>query len=200
MVVASRSEQREDIMPMRRLRSVARRSDESGWRWLAALLLLFSLAVLLAWPVRAKDISGAAVVIDGDTLDVNGERIRLHGIDAPESSQSCVVAGLAWPCGREATRFLSDTTGGGTVLCTGAKRDRYGRLIAVCYAGATCINAEMVERGFALAYRKYSLDYVAEEDAARSAGRGLWRGQFTEPWQWRTSHKTLADAAGDVRP
>lgn len=187
-------------MPTRGLRSVARRSDESGWRWVAASLLLFSLAVLLACPVRAKDISGRAVVIDGDTLDIDGERVRLHGIDAPEAAQVCHLSGLDWPCGREATRFLSHAAGAGVVLCSGAKRDRYGRLIAVCYVDGSCLNAAMVAHGWALAYRKYSLDYVAEEDAARSAERGLWRGQFTEPWEWRLSRRTVAEASGDVRP
>jgi endonuclease YncB( thermonuclease family) len=187
-------------MAMRHFRLATALDDYGRWRCLAAALLLFTMAVLLSGAAAAKDISGTAVVIDGDTLDIDGERIRLHGIDAPESAQVCQVAGLNWPCGREATRFLSHAAGNGAVLCSGGKRDRYGRLIAVCYVGGSSLNAAMVAHGWALAYRKYSLDYVAEEDAARGAGRGMWRGQFTEPWEWRLSRRTVAEAPGDARP
>ncbi len=137
------------------------------------------------------DVAGVAVIIDGDTIDIAGERIRLHGIDAPESRQSCSVNGSDWRCGESATLALAHEASGRTVVCKGSKRDRYGRTIAVCYLDGANLNAMMVREGFALAYRRYSKDYVGEEDAARTAGRGLWRSSFTEPWKWRRGTRTV---------
>ena len=112
---------------------------------------------------------GEARIIDGDTVEIGGERIRLHGIDAPESRQTCTVIGEEWRCGESATLALVDETNGQPVTCKGKKRDRYGRLIAVCYVGPYDLNAIMVRKGWALAFRRYSMDYVDEEDDARDA-------------------------------
>ena len=71
------------------------------------------------------------------------------------------------------------------ITCKGDERDRYGRLIAVCYAGPYDLNANMVRQGWALAYRRYSMDYVDDENAAKVARKGLWRGEFVPPWEWR---------------
>lgn len=133
----------------------------------------------------AADVSGVARVIDGDTIEVAGERVRLSGIDAPETRQTCEIGGLEWPCGRNATANLAQEADGRTVVCRGNKRDRYGRLLAVCYLGDIDLNGQMVANGWALAYRHYSKQYVSQEAAARASGAGLWRGQFVEPWEWR---------------
>ncbi len=71
------------------------------------------------------------------------------------------------------------------VTCQGDTRDRYGRLIAVCCAGGTDLNGAMVLQGWALAYRKYGVDYVDQEAVARDARVGMWRGEFVPPWEWR---------------
>lgn len=141
--------------------------------------------IVLALPAAADDLRGVPVIIDGDTLDVAGTRIRLHGIDAPESKQQCQVAGNPWACGVDAKLSLINAVQGREIECRGVKRDRYGRLIAICYAGETDLNAEMVRDGWALAYRQYAMDYVGDEAEARAAGRGIWRSQFVEPWEWR---------------
>jgi endonuclease YncB( thermonuclease family) len=141
----------------------------------------------LCWPLAAADISGSAVVIDGDTIDVAGERIRLHGIDAPERRQVCTVGGTDWSCGESARLALVHEARGRKVTCKGQERDRYGRLIAVCSAGGVDLNAMMVREGLALAYRRYSKDYVGVEESARRAHKGLWRSSFVEPWKWRRS-------------
>ena len=138
--------------------------------------------VVLSWPAHA-DVSGPAVVIDGDTIEVGGIRIRLYGIDAPESGQTCVVGGKSWQCGRRATRALSDRIANGTVACE--ERDWDGRTVAVCRLGGRDLNAWMVSEGWALAYRRYSMDYVAQEASAKASRRGLWRGDFVAPWDWR---------------
>ena len=139
-------------------------------------------------------LSGSARVIDGDTLEVRGTRIRLHGIDAPESAQGCRAGGRRWPCGREATRALSGRIGGRTVACEERDRDRYGRTVAVCRIGGEDVNAWMVAAGWAFAYRRYSRSYVAAETAAKGARRGVWRGEVVAPWDWRKG-KRLAGAA-----
>ena len=139
-------------------------------------------------------LSGSARVIDGDTLEVRGTRIRLHGIDAPESAQGCRAGGRRWPCGREATRALSRRIGGRTVACEERDRDRYGRTVAVCRIGGEDVNAWMVAAGWAFAYRRYSRSYVAAETAAKGARRGVWRGEVVAPWEWRKG-KRLAGAA-----
>jgi len=151
------------------------------------MLRLFLAVVLLLPPSFAMaDIIGPARVIDGDTIEISGERIRLHGIDAPESNQTCTdVEGKEWRCGQEATIALATIVGDQSITCKGEERGKYGRLIAVCYVGLFQLNVLMVTRGWALAYRQYSSDYVPEEDYARIYKRGLWRGQFIAPWEWR---------------
>ena len=139
-------------------------------------------------------LSGSARVIDGDTLEVRGTRIRLHGIDAPESAQGCRAGGRRWPCGREATRALAGRIGGRTVACEERDRDRYGRIVAVCRVGGDDVNAWMVAAGWAFAYRRYSRSYVAAETAAKGARRGVWRGDVVAPWEWRKG-KRLVGAA-----
>jgi endonuclease YncB( thermonuclease family) len=127
---------------------------------------------MMATPVAAETVSGRASVIDGDTLEIRGERIRLHGIDAPES-------------GQQAANALDSYIGRRSVECQGKERDRYGRLIAVCYAGEADLNATMVRNGWALAYTKYSKDYLLHEQAAAQELRGIWKTDFDPPWEWR---------------
>jgi endonuclease YncB( thermonuclease family) len=149
----------------------------------SAAIALAALTSLLL-PARA-DVIGEARVIDGDTLQIAGERVRLQGIDAPESKQSCSIAGVGWACGEGAKRELMSVTDGRVVTCKGDKRDRYGRLLAICFVGAQDINARMVREGWALAFRRYSKEYVPQEVEARATGAGLWQGQFIDPSEWR---------------
>ncbi len=152
--------------------------SSSSWCATACAALL----VVLLSPSGAKAISGQATVLDGDTLLIAGERIRIEGIDAPESKQHC---GDGWPCGREATAAMENLAGGKFMRCEGETRDFYGRLIAVCYAGSVDVGGELVRQGLALAYRRYSTAYVDHEDEARQHGRGMWSGTFVAPWDWR---------------
>jgi endonuclease YncB( thermonuclease family) len=132
------------------------------------------------------DMIGVASVIDADTIEIHGERIRLHGIDAPESSQTCLDAnGRSWRCGQRAALALQDMIGRRTVTCDERDVDRYGRIVGRCLVGEVDIDKWLVAQGLALAYRRYSLDYVAAEDKAREARRGMWAGTFEPPWEWR---------------
>ena len=133
----------------------------------------------------AATLSGPARVVDGDTLELGRARIRLYGIDAPESAQSCRAGGRLWACGREATRALAGLVRGKPVACEERDRDRYGRVVAVCGISGMDINAWMVVEGWAFAYRRYSRVYVSEETRARAARRGIWRGEVVAPWDWR---------------
>jgi endonuclease YncB( thermonuclease family) len=136
------------------------------------------------------DIVGKAWVIDGDTIDISGSRIRLQGIDAPETGQTCTDAfKRAWPCGRAATRELIDHIAGRQLRCESSGLDRYRRVLAVCaLPDGSDLNAWMVRQGWALAYG-YSSFYRSEEAEAHAAKRGIWAGSFMPPWEWR--HRRL---------
>jgi endonuclease YncB( thermonuclease family) len=134
--------------------------------------------------------TGNARIIDGDTIHIGTRKIRLSGIDAPESKQKCTKKdGRSYGCGNSSRQHLSKLIGGATVRCTGDKKDRYGRTIGTCYVGETDLNAAMVESGWAVAYRKYSRFYVPEEDSARLNGLGMWQGEFINPWDWRRKNR-----------
>jgi endonuclease YncB( thermonuclease family) len=128
----------------------------------------------LAAPAHA-DIVRVASVIDGDTLEIHGQRIRLDGIDAPESSQTCRnETGQKWRCDQRAALAPQDLIGERAINCDERDVDRYGRIIGRCLVGGLDTNEWLVTQGLALAYRRYSHDYVATEDQAREAGVGMW--------------------------
>lgn len=135
---------------------------------------------------------GVPRVVDGDTLVIDGKRIRVHGIDAPESNQTCQsVAGL-WNCGADATQALKHLIKGQPVRCLTQGFDRYGRIVAKCFAQGSRdddIGERMVREGWALSYRQYSRDYVDEERLAKAARQGVWRGKFIKPWDWRRGER-----------
>jgi endonuclease YncB( thermonuclease family) len=134
------------------------------------------------------DIVGKAWVIDGDTIDISGTRIRLLGIDAPESNQTCTDAGnSSWLCGRTATHALIDHLAGRPLQCESRGRDRYRRVLALCQLpDGSDINAWMVQQGWALAY--FSSAYRSQEAEAHAAKRGIWAASFVPPWVWRHRH------------
>ena len=156
------------------------------WRVLGLILLLLVSALT---PVGAQEpIIGVASVIDGDTIEIHGQRIRLFGIDAPESSQLCTRPnGERWRCGQQASLALADRIGRATVRCEQRDIDRYRRVVAVCFKGTEDLDRWMVLNGWAVAFRRYSLDYVEAEEAARRSRINIWSGSFEMPWDWRYS-------------
>ncbi len=145
--------------------------------------MLRTIAVLIALlpAVALADMTGQASVIDGDTIEIHGTRIRLHGIDAPESGQHCYIGGKPWRCGKDAANVLADLIDRRPVTCQERDQDRYGRVVVVCRVAGGDLGAWLVGNGLALAYRRYSTAYVQHEGRARLAKAGMWQGAFVPP-------------------
>lgn len=157
---------------------------------LREVALGFALLAIPATVVIADDgntISGSTRVVDGDTLVVAGKRVRLYGIDAPESAQMCGTMA----CGQAATAYLANVLlpYGRAVVCEGKMTDRYGRTVATCSVSVFDLGAMMVQAGWAMEYTRYSDGRYHEFEAeARAARRGMWATDFKPPWQWRQEH------------
>jgi endonuclease YncB( thermonuclease family) len=142
-------------------------------------------------PAGARErIEGVATVLDGDTLEIAGARVRLIGIDAPEGNQLCQVDGHDWPCGQVATAAVYELIGSSPLSCEVYGRDRFRRALAVCYLAGSDLNALIVREGWALAWypaRGAVLGprYDDEEREAERGSAGIWRGEFVKPWVWR---------------
>ncbi|MBF0270359.1 MAG: thermonuclease family protein [Alphaproteobacteria bacterium] len=151
--------------------------------------IFVSLFVFVASIAQAAEpIVGNASVIDGDTLEIRGTRIRFNGVDAPESAQLCLKDGSPWRCGQSAALALSDFIGRRAVTCNVVTTDKYGRSVARCSVGGEDIQGWLARQGWAVAYRQYSRDYVPDEAAAHAAKAGIWASEFEMPWDWR-KHK-----------
>ena len=158
------------------------------------LILLALLPALASVPANAADpVIGQASVVDGDTLEIDGQRLRLHGIDAPERAQTCAAGGKSTPCGQQAADALAGRIAQQTVTCEPTGRDQDGLEAAVCSAGGEEINGWMVSQGMALAYRRFSNDYVRREKRAAKQKTGIWRGYFVKPWDWRRGRRLTKD-------
>ncbi|MFM9848475.1 MAG: thermonuclease family protein [Hyphomicrobiaceae bacterium] len=141
-------------------------------------------------------ISGFATVIDGDTLSIGETRIRLEGIDAPEAAQSCGRRWFGtWACGQVAADELAKLTARQTVTCANKGIDKYDRMLGICFVNGADINAEMVRRGFAWAFVKYSTTYTAVEGEAKARKAGIWQGDAQPPWEFRHSRWTSVETS-----
>lgn len=157
------------------------------WR---KILLLLAIVLVAGWArdAFAEPIIGRASVIDGDTIEIHGQRIRFNGIDAPESKQLCLGAtGEKYLCGQRAAFALADFLDARQPTnCIEVDRDRYKRIVAVCTVGGIDIAEWMVKQGHALDWPRYSDGaYRSAEREAMQSRRGMWSGSFARPWEWR---------------
>ncbi len=154
------------------------------------LVLLLVLMPAFVSVASAEPITGQASVIDGDTLEIHGERIRLLDIDAPESDHTCMRPdGTEWRCGQQAALKLSGWIGERVVTCEADRKDRYGRWLASCEAGGEDMARWLASRGWAVPYRACKCEAIREaSEYAKSDRSGLWSGIFVMPWEWRQAH------------
>jgi endonuclease YncB( thermonuclease family) len=164
--------------------------DLLSWRtwsgsWTGSWTMPWSRPAPIGTPV-----SGRARAVDGDSLDIGSERMRLFGIDAPELHQFCRDgAGDDYACGRAAAQALADLVRGRAVTCTPLDHDRYERDVVRCSVDGRDIGEAMVRSGHAVELARFSRGaYTAAEREARAARRGLWAGSFEDPADWRRRH------------
>ena len=152
------------------------------------IMLIAIVVVAIGWLTKYSEdsIMGSATVLDGDSLKISDNKIRLMGIDAPEYDQKCKTkSGDEYACGIKSRKHLMEIVSGENVECKSWNKDKYDRLLAVCYVNEQDINALMVEAGWALAYG----DYEGQELTASRNKMGLWNGDFENPANWRKIKK-----------
>ena len=160
---------------------------EPGLRKIAdifsTLVILGGIAVLVVWMFDGleREFSGPVYVVDGDSLMMDEEKIRLEGIDAPELHQMCTFNGREYPCGVRARSHLRQLIKSAQVHCNAWQRDKYERLLGNCFVGEIDINARMVADGWAVAFG----GYYDEQNRARKLKAGIWAGEFERPADWR---------------
>ena len=149
------------------------------------VILVISVSVLVFFfsyiDVKPQDIK----ITDGDTIRINGEKIRFSGIDTPELRQTCLKQGIQIPCGIEAKQILIDKIADNKIVCIREGKDQYKRTLAECFVNDESLSSYLVKSGYAFAYRRYSKKFIAEEDFARTNKIGMWAMEFDYPWVWR---------------
>ena len=151
--------------------------------------IIFIISFLTSTYSFSKTIIGKASIIDGDTIHIKNNKIRLHGIDAPETKQTCKIDDQEWYCGKQSTKELKKLINNNDIVCILNDVDIYKRYVAVCSVNNININQWMVKRGWAIAYRYYSTDYIIEEKYARDNKLGIWKSEFLKPYQYRKNNK-----------
>ena len=150
------------------------------------LISVFSLIfILIINQVKSQTIK----IVDGDTIHLNGEKIRFTGIDTPELKQSCLKEGIKNLCGVTAKQILIDKIGNNNVECINEGKDQYKRTLAECFINNESLSRYLVRSGYAFAYRRYSKKFVPDEDYARTNKIGMWSMEFDYPWDYRKSKK-----------
>lgn len=153
--------------------------------------LIVVLFLSMMMPAAAFEARGVPHIVDADTVYIGQTKIRLQGVDAPEMDQIRLDgAGKRWQCGIDARSSLEEHSAGRPWRCETSGTDRYGRDLATCFIDNEDVNGWLVGQGWAMAFRRYSQAYVADEERARTARNGLWRGAFVAPWDWRHRSRT----------
>ena len=155
--------------------------------WIFELLIFF--AIFYCSITLAESIKGRARIIDGDTIHIGKNKIRLYGIDAPEINQTCTINKIIWECGLESSQALGSIILEEEVRCEIVDIDRYKRFVAKCIVNNINLNQYMVQNGWAIAYRYYSNDFINDEEIAEKNKAGIWQGKFQNPYLYRKQQK-----------
>ena len=146
------------------------------------VISLFVLSFIFTYnDVESQDVK----ITDGDTIKINGEKIRFSGIDAPELKQTCIKQRVNVPCGITAKQILLDKIANKKIVCIREGKDQYKRTLAECFVNDESLSSYLVKRGYAFAFRKYSKKFVRDENYARKNKLGMWSMNFEMPWQYR---------------
>ena len=143
--------------------------------------LILILGLLLSGNAYADNLK----IVDGDTIHLNGEKIRFTGIDTPELKQTCTKDGVKDACGITAKHILIEKIGDNKVECINEGKDRYKRTLAECFVNGESLSSYLVRSGYAFAYRKYSKKFILDEDYAKANELGMWAMTFQYPWDFR---------------
>ena len=149
------------------------------------VILLISVSSLIFFLIFNQVSSQELRVVDGDTIHLNGEKIRFTGIDTPELKQTCVKEGFIDPCGVTAKEILIVKIADNKVECISEGKDRFKRTLAECFVNDESLSSYLVRSGYAFAYRRYSNKYIPDEDYAKVNQIGMWSMNFDYPWDYR---------------
>ena len=147
--------------------------------------LVISISLLISLITYSHANAQNVQITDGDTIKINGEKIRFSGIDTPEMKQTCIENEIVNPCGVTAKNILMDKISNNEVVCISEGKDRYKRTLAECFVNDESLSSYLVRSGYAFAYRKYSKKFIADEEYAKSNKIGMWSMKFDYPWDWR---------------
>ena len=147
--------------------------------------LVISISLLISLITYSHTNAQNVQITDGDTIKINGEKIRFSGIDTPEMKQTCIENGLINPCGVTAKKILMDKISNNEVICISEGKDQYKRTLAECFVNDESLSSYLVRSGYAFAYRRYSKKFIADEEYAKSNKIGMWSMKFDYPWDWR---------------
>ena len=152
------------------------------------IILAISISLLIFFLIFNQVSSQELRVVDGDTIHLNGEKIRFTGIDTPELKQTCVKEGFINQCGVTAKEILIVKIGDNKVECISEGKDRYKRTLAECFVNDESLSSYLVRSGYAFAYRRYSKKFIPDEDYAKDNKIGMWSMKFQYPWDYRRNN------------
>ena len=153
------------------------------------VILVISVSAIVFFLTYTDVKSQNLKITDGDSIKINGEKIRFSGIDTPELKQTCFKKGVKNFCGKEAKQILIDKIADNKVTCVREGKDRYKRTLAECFVNDESLSSYLVRSGYAFAYRKYSKKFITDEDYARINKIGMWSMEFKFPWNYRQMRK-----------
>ena len=152
------------------------------------IILVISISLVVFFFTYTDIKSQVIKITDGDTIKINGEKIRFSGIDTPELKQTCIKNGVKNSCGIKAKEMLIDKISNKKVSCIRDGKDQFKRTLAECFVNNESLSRYLVRSGYAFAYRKYSKKFIKDEDYARMKKIGMWSMEFEYPWDYRRNN------------